>query len=159
MSQLTSMGGLYRRRADSAAKEVKEARSALDHAEAVVDDCQARLAAQRIEAAQQERDIDAALFRSIVRRRRIDDTLIDLQIIRNATLALETELLQTEQDRDKAGIVLENALTRYRAQVIKLEKFEALIERETQEADAATQAAEDATLEEAVEMMQTSYEH
>jgi hypothetical protein len=159
MSQLTSMGGLYRRRADSAAKEVKAARSELDRAEEVVEACQARLTAQRIEAAQQERDIDAALFRSIVRRRRLDDTLIDLQMIRNATLALETELLQTEQDRDKAGIVLENARARYREQVIKLEKFDALIERETQDANVATQAAEDATLEEAVEMMQTSHEH
>lgn len=159
MSQLTSMGGLYRRRADSAAKEVKDARLGLDQAEEIVDDCQTRLAAQRIEAAQQERDIDAALFRSIVRRRRLDDTLIDLQMIRNVTLALETELLQTEQDRDMAGIVLENALTRYRAQVVKLEKFDALIERETQEANAAAQAVEDATLEEAVEMMHTSHEH
>lgn len=159
MSQLTSIGGLHRRRADSAAMEVREARIDLDHAEQVVVECEQRLAAHRIEAARQEREIDAGLFNCVIKRTKLDDAMIDLQIIKSATLAMETELMQTEQERDKMRIAFTNAQARYRERLVKLEKFESLIERETRDATASANAAEEATLEEAVELMQKSYEH
>lgn len=159
MSQLASIGDLHRRRADSAAKDVKNARMELDRAEQGVAESQDRLEIQRVDAAQQEREIDASLFSSVVKRRNLDDAMVDLQMIKQATLAMELALLETEQHRDRAQAALINAQARYREKLIKLEKYESLIERETQETNTAAQATEDALLDEAIELMRKTHEH
>jgi hypothetical protein len=153
MSQITVVCRLQKHRVDVAAQAVVQARNAVGKAEIAVEVCRAALEAQRASAALQEKEMYEVLCRSVVRRKKFDDVSIDLQLLKNATLTMERELLFAEAQLDKARATLRDASARYRQRMIRSEKFDTYAELERQALWHAAQATEDAVLEEAAELM------
>jgi len=153
MKQMLILSKLHKRRLDTATQEVMVAYAEVERTQAIVENCRMALEKQRIDAIQQEKEMYANLCRSIVRRKRFEDVRIDLQLMKNITLEKEKAVLAAEGELEKAQAVFKQAQAKHQLCLIKCEKFNTLLDIEKKAQQLAMQVAEDAALDEVVELM------